>query len=501
MKGISQLLIAVRLLSTINKFSAHLTMFFESGKVSLYCMGDQVVYVQLGELFPASWLAQNGMGSTAASIRNAQTTTDTIKAFQELTEKADLKNVFAGFVKKNLTELFASTLRKCELKAEPIANAASLFSLSEMLSDCAGNLNSSFEYAELMPSNDVTFQLAADYLERSTRVKISLQQGYLLSRLERPHTVQDILTMVPGDEDTTKRNLVILWAHGILDSNYLTRVLPTLQHSQTPASPGRLPFGGYESDELHKQIEMIDQTYIGLSHKDYYTLLGVTTTADLAQIKAAYYRLARKFHPDRYYGLDDATVKEKIDIIFSTINVAYETLKNTKNRHAYDSATLDEKRINVSTQVKEAAQPKPEDVARVAEDYYQRAQKAYSSRNFYEAVQFLRSATQIAPEVPRYWRHLGIALSKNDQWRKEAEDSFQRAVDLEPQNAENHLYLAFLYRNSALKLRAKRCFMRVLELDPKNDVARAQIEEIDSGESGVPKKKLLDSLWKKKERS
>jgi curved DNA-binding protein CbpA len=224
----------------------------------------------------------------------------------------------------------------------------------------------------------------------------------------------------------------------------------------------------------------------------------VTTTADLAQIKAAYYRLARKFHPDRYYGLDDPVAKEKIDIIFSTINVAYETLKNTRSRHQYDAATVDDKRINVSSAVKDAPKPTAENVAKIAEDYYQRAQKSYSSRNFFEAVQFLRSATQICPENPRYWRYLGIALSKNDEWRKEAEDSFQRAVDLEPQNAENHLYLAFLYRNSNLKLRAKRCFMKVIELDPKNDVAKAQIAEIDAGDSGTSKKGILDSFWKKK---
>ena len=499
MKGISQLIIGVRLLSTIRKFSAHLTIFFESGRISLYCMADQVVYVEMGDLFPASWLAQNGMGKVAAAIRDAKSVSDKVKIFQELSSKNDSRTAFASFVKKNLHEYFASDIRKCELKSEAMGEAIPLFSLSEMISDCTGDLSSTFEYHELLPGDDVTFQLSADYLERSTRVKISLQQGYLLSRLERPLKIQDILATVPGDEEVTKRNLIVLWAHGILDSNALTKVLPTLQAGQsTSGTSAKMQFGGSASEDLQKQIQMIDQTYTNLAHKDYYTLLGVTTTADLAQIKAAYYRLARKFHPDRYYGMEDPVAKEKIDIIFSTINVAYETLKNTKSRHSYDAATVDDKRINVSASAKDAPKPTAENVAKVAEDYYQRAQKSYSAKNFFEAVQFLRSATQICPDIPRYWRHLGIALSKNDQWRKEAEDSFQRAVDLEPLNSENHLYLAFLYRNSNLKLRAKRCFLKVLELDPQNDVARAQIAEIDAGDSGVAKKGILDGLWKKK---
>jgi curved DNA-binding protein CbpA len=501
MKGISQLLIAVRLLSTINKFSGQLSLFFESGRVYLYCIGEQVVYVELGDLFPASWLAQTNMGATAAKIRDAKTTQEKITAFQELTQNPELKNLFVQFVKKHLSEFFLSNLRKCELKADPIQNAEQLFSLSDMFAECARDLTSSFTFEELLPANDVSFQLSADYLERSTRIKISLQQGYLLSRLERPHTVQNILPTIPAGEEATKRNLLVLWAFGILDSNFLTRMLPSIQTTpQTSAAnpSSRVQLIDRIPEELQKQIEMIEQTYSSLGHKDYYNLLGVTTKADMPQIKTAYYKLARKFHPDRYYGLEDPIIKEKIDIIFSTINVAYETLKNSKSRHQYDSSPLHDRRINVSTSPTETFQASPESVAKVAEDYYQRAQKAYSSRNFFEAVQFLRSATQISPTVAKYWRQLGIALSKNDQWRKEAEDSFQRAVDLEPQNPENHLYLAFLYRNSDLKLRAKRCFLKVLELDPKNEVARAQVAEIDAGDSGSTKKGILDSLWKKK---
>ena len=495
-------MIGIRLLSTIQKFSAQLALFLDSGRVYFYCHTDKVLFVELGDLFPVSWLAQTGMADVASKIRTSASTQEKVNAFRTVAEKPELRNIFVDVVKKQLAEFFTSDLKKCELKPDPLTNSQPLFSLSELFSDCATLLNSNFFYQELLSSNDITFQLSSDYLEKSTRVKITLQQGYLLSRLEHPQSVQDIVPTVPADEEATKKNLLLLWAFGILDSSYLSRMLPRMDPAQRqgkgPAESRRHLSDSFSSD-VRKQIEMIDQTYLTLSHKDYYTLLGVTTKADLAQIKTAYYRLARKFHPDRFYGLEDPIVKEKIDIIFSTINVAYETLKNQKSRHQYDSATVDDKRINPSSVMSEPSKTVPENHAKVAEDYYQRAQKAHSSRNFFEAVQFLRSASQIAPDVPKYWRHLGIALSKNDQWRKEAEDSFQRAVDLEPDNAENHLYLAFLYRNSALRLRAKRCFMKVLEIDPRNDVARDQIVQIDQEELASQKKGILDSFFKKKQ--
>ncbi len=188
-----------------------------------------------------------------------------------------------------------------------------------------------------------------------------------------------------------------------------------------------------------------------------------------------------------------------MDIIFSAINVAYETLKNNKTRQQYDNASFEEKRIGTATIHSETTGSPKTNSLRVAEDYFKQAQKAYAAKNFYEAVQFLRSATQISPETGKYWRQLGIALSKKEQWRKEAEDSFIRAVELEPGNAENHLYLAFLYKNSGLRLRARKSFLNVLDADPTNEVAKLELREIDEEEKLTQRKNsLLGGIFNKK---
>ncbi len=66
-----------------------------------------------------------------------------------------------------------------------------------------------------------------------------------------------------------------------------------------------------------------------MQFKDYYDILGVKPEASEAEIKTAYRRLARKFHPD---VSKEAGAEER----FKTINEAYEALKDAERRAAYD---------------------------------------------------------------------------------------------------------------------------------------------------------------------
>lgn len=63
---------------------------------------------------------------------------------------------------------------------------------------------------------------------------------------------------------------------------------------------------------------------------DYYELLEVERSADDATIKAAFRKLAIKFHPDKNGGCKDHEAK------FKAINEAYDCLKDPQKRAAYD---------------------------------------------------------------------------------------------------------------------------------------------------------------------
>lgn len=65
--------------------------------------------------------------------------------------------------------------------------------------------------------------------------------------------------------------------------------------------------------------------------KSYYDVLGVSKTATEDEIKQAYRKLARQYHPDLHP--DDKEAAEK----FKEISEAYDTLGNKEKRAAYDN--------------------------------------------------------------------------------------------------------------------------------------------------------------------
>ncbi|MFQ5613866.1 MAG: DnaJ domain-containing protein, partial [Anaerolineae bacterium] len=71
-------------------------------------------------------------------------------------------------------------------------------------------------------------------------------------------------------------------------------------------------------------------SWVQMEYKDYYKILGVSRNAGEQQIKKAYRKLARQYHPDVNPNNPQAEAK------FKDINEAYEVLSDPGKRGKYD---------------------------------------------------------------------------------------------------------------------------------------------------------------------
>lgn len=72
-----------------------------------------------------------------------------------------------------------------------------------------------------------------------------------------------------------------------------------------------------------------------MAQKDYYSILGVSKTASADEIKSAYRKLAKQYHPDLHPN--DAAAAEK----FKEINEAYSVVGDPDKRGKYDRGEMD----------------------------------------------------------------------------------------------------------------------------------------------------------------
>jgi tetratricopeptide (TPR) repeat protein len=91
----------------------------------------------------------------------------------------------------------------------------------------------------------------------------------------------------------------------------------------------------------------------------------------------------------------------------------------------------------------------------------------------------IREYRRAAKNLPRANLYLGNAHFQKREW-KEAEDFYRKAIEAEPNNADAHNNLAWLYYTRKEKLdQAERLAQKAMELNPaKRDVYRDTLEKI-----------------------
>lgn len=242
--------------------------------------------------------------------------------------------------------------------------------------------------------------------------------GFILSRIDGDTSVKDIADITGATVDRVQDLLSRLEGLGALGRppgppTIASRPPPPKERAPEPVPeerPSAMSPPLYDPRELDEAADLeperkheILHAYHRLSEVDFYQLLGVQRGADKAEIRAAYFRLSKRFHPDTLYGKKLGTFKTKMEKVFEHLTRAYETLGKKKRRQSYDAylAVQDEtKAMESGLKAGEAEAEAMADSALPADLDRQRLETAKTDRPPEEKPDI--SAPKVdAPEIPR----------------------------------------------------------------------------------------------------
>jgi len=126
------------------------------------------------------------------------------------------------------------------------------------------------------------------------------------------------------------------------------RTPPTTAGEPSPSTDAIAPAGDHqEGDDRLALAEAVDldpdvkgrviEVFRDLDRLDHYALLGVGRDADRKAIKRAYFELAAKFHPDKYFRKRLGPFKPKMEAIFARVTLAHDALADKARRTEYDA--------------------------------------------------------------------------------------------------------------------------------------------------------------------
>ena len=223
------------------------------------------------------------------------------------------------------------------------------------------------------------------------------------------------------------------------------------------------------------------------------------------EVRRNYHRLAKDFHPDKFFGSVSPEVKQKVEAIFQTISQVYESLSTQKKINIYI------KELEGQKSADDRHEARVEGVKKIimAERLFQNGSNFLRERRFTRAADAFQKAVEITNE-PEYIAYYGwalynmpfesdldeeeLALRGNESdadFQFQGREHLNRAIAVNPRTEKAYIFLGHIYKGQGLKEFAERQFEKALICNPNSIEALRELRLIKLEEQKKEKKKGL----------
>lgn len=273
----------------------------------------------------------------------------------------------------------------------------------------------------------------------------------VVSYIDGKTSIKDILLLSHHNEFDTRKILYALLSTRIIDSGDSKSEL-----KHTSINPEEI-----SDEDIDKKlrravpqeiINKIETTYTTFKNTGYYEIFGLRESASFDEIKRAYHKIVKEFHPDRYTYLDSDLLKSQLNTIFYFITEAYATLSDPEKKKQYDSQ-ISSKTVQKTSNIE------------LAKIRFEEAMNEFRNKNFTRSAELFGQSVYLDSSIANYHYYYGLSLEKLKRY-KDAGRALQKALKIDPINADCLAELGYVYLDLGFEARARNSFKKALRLSP-----------------------------------
>jgi tetratricopeptide (TPR) repeat protein len=280
-----------------------------------------------------------------------------------------------------------------------------------------------------------------------------------------PQTIESFLKQFSTDSVTAAKVVISLMSIGMYG-------IVEIRPEEQPATAN--------FDEMQRDLELLaaigasDQRSlraVALSRQmaamDHYQMLDVPRAATRAQIMSQADDQKRKFDPVSYPPI----VRDAALAIIRRIDEAVNVLKDANRRAEYDKLLADRSARSSGGSINQRLTQRS-----IADQNFTKARELAVQGDYYGAIVLLKQAVEFSPDNAQAWYLLGSCQERNPKWRRDAAESYQMALSVDPNFIDAMISLGDVYKLEGMISRAQTCYEDVLRIAPENQQARSRVQ-------------------------